>query len=209
MVWEWYDGTGGYVKVYGIWYDSKVKKLYIDIEVVPGNPNIQTSMKSAWIIAKDTATHGYVLESGVTGRALKTYTLEYDYYINWGVEIDYQTQYGGLFPAINIRRDQITPGSPPPKAKVTSVRYNNSVLDGGVIEYEAGKYVTISVNVQNVGVGGGTLFCVVIDKSTNQPYEGGEMKVSEVNPGSSTTFKFIIKMPDTQKDIRIDCGHRE
>ena len=211
MAWTWEDGYGGKITVYDIMYDPNTKYLYVDIEVIPGDPREPSALKCADIVAQNTATHGFLLESCIVGRKVTKNYIKRDWWIDYGVGINAQLRFGGIIPAIKIRRNEIRIGAPPPKASITSVTYNNKVVypDSGVIEARPGADVGLSVKVKSEGLADGIIWCALVDPGTNEPISGGERKVVTVGAGRTSTISFTIKMPEEEKVIRVECGHIE
>lgn len=105
--WYWSEGAYGQIYVWDCWYERATKTVYVDLTVIPGRTGKDYDMVSATVIAKDTPHHGFLYASGITGHRLIKFTIKYDWYIDYGVEIDAQWRYGGMSPAITIRRSEI------------------------------------------------------------------------------------------------------
>lgn len=103
-----YDqGAEGRIELYDIYYNVAEKKLYVDVNVVCGQTNTQTDIVGGAIIAKDSDVHGFLLGWIGCGRNLYSYTVEREWWMSYGVEIDARWRYGGSGPAIIIRNQDI------------------------------------------------------------------------------------------------------
>ena len=105
--WVFDQGRYGKIYVWDCWYERTTKTVYVDITVVPGTTGTDYDLTSATIVAKDSPYHGFIYASGIVGHKLVKFTIKYDWYIDYGVEIDANWRYGGSTVAITIRRSGI------------------------------------------------------------------------------------------------------